>query len=104
LNNKIEEFKKWVKNKKVAVLGIGISNTPLIKYLASMGVDVTAFDKAEKEKLEPILASFEGLDIRYCLGENYLKHLNGFDLIFRTGACQSKGKRCGDNFGNGSVF
>lgn len=84
MNNKIEEFKKWVKNKKVAVLGIGISNTPLIKYLASMGVDVTAFDKAEKEKLEPILASFEGLDIRYCLGENYLKHLNGFDLIFRT--------------------
>jgi len=84
LNKKIEDFKKQIKKKKVAVLGIGISNTPLIKYLVSLGVDVTAFDKAEKERLEPILSNFEGLGVKYSLGENYLKHLNGFDLIFRT--------------------
>lgn len=84
MKEKIEAFKKYIKNKKVAVLGIGVSNTPLIKYLIAMGVDVTAFDKAEKDRLEPILANFEGFGVKYSLGENYLKHLHGFDVIFRT--------------------
>jgi len=45
LNDKLDQFKKDIVNKRVAVLGIGISNTPLIKYLARLGVDITAFDR-----------------------------------------------------------
>lgn len=84
MNIKLEEFKKKIKDKKVAVLGIGVSNTPLIKYLSRLGVDITAFDKADAEKLKTITGEFEGLDIKYSLGADYLKNLKGFDVIFRT--------------------
>ncbi len=84
MNSKVEEYKSYIKGKKVAVLGLGISNTPLIKYLYSMGVEITAFDKSNEEKLERVLNEFSGLNIKYSLGENYLKALKGFDIIFRT--------------------
>ncbi len=84
MNEKLEQFKKEIKNKKVGVLGIGISNTPLIRYLGSMGVTVTAFDRAEREALGPVLKSLEGLDVQYSLGPDYLKNLKGFDVIFKT--------------------
>jgi len=84
VNEKLEQFKKDIITKKVAVLGIGISNTPLIRYLGSMGVSVTAFDKADRDELEPVLNTLEGLDVQYCLGEGYLEKLKGFDVIFKT--------------------
>ncbi len=84
MNDKLDQFKKHITNKRVAVLGIGISNTPLIKYLARLGVDITAFDRAGKEGLKPALESLEGLDIKYSLGPDYLQELRGFDIIFKT--------------------
>lgn len=84
LNKRLEEFKNGIINKKVAVLGIGISNTPLIQYLSGIGVQVTAFDKSERERLEPVLESFKGMNVQYSLGDNYLSNLIGFDIIFRT--------------------
>lgn len=84
MNDKLEQFKKEIKNKKVGVLGIGISNTPLIRYLGSMGVAVTAFDRAEREALGPVIKSLEGLDVQYSLGPDYLNDLKGFDVIFKT--------------------
>jgi UDP-N-acetylmuramoylalanine--D-glutamate ligase len=84
LNTKLDDFKKNIINKRVAVLGIGISNTPLIKYLAKLGVDITAFDMADRERLADTLKSFEGLNIKYSLGKTYLDNLKGFDVIFKT--------------------
>ncbi len=84
MNTALDEFKKRIKDKRVAVLGIGVSNTPLIKYLASMEVDITAFDKSDESKLKEAINAFSGLKIKYSLGEGYLDNLNGFDLIFRT--------------------
>lgn len=84
MNQKLEQFKKEIRNKKVGVLGIGISNTPLIRYLSSMGVTVTAFDKADREALGPVLKSLDGLNVQYSLGPDYLKNLKGFDVIFKT--------------------
>ena len=37
-NYKFEGFKNYIKGRKVAVIGIGISNTPLIKWLISLGM------------------------------------------------------------------
>ena len=41
------EFQAFVKNKKVAILGAGVSNLPLINWLADMGATVTVRDKKE---------------------------------------------------------
>ena len=84
MNDKLEEFKERIRGKKVAVLGIGISNTPLLRYLSELGVDITAFDKAAYDELKQTLEKLNGLDLKYSLGENYLKNLKGFDVIFKT--------------------
>ena len=79
----IEDYKKSVKNKKIAVIGIGISNRPLIKYLKEAGADVTAYDKRTKEELGEIYAEMEKIGVKTVLGENYLDKLDG-EIIFKT--------------------
>ena len=46
-----QEFKNYIKGKKVAVVGVGVSTIPLIKFLVELGASVTAFDKNTEEKL-----------------------------------------------------
>ena len=84
MNEKLEQFKRDIASKKVAVLGIGISNTPLIKYLCKLGVRITAFDIAEETALKPTLNALSGYDVEYSLGSGYLDALKGFDVIFKT--------------------
>ena len=84
MNDKLIKFKKEIVSKKVAVIGIGVSNTPLIRYLCNLGVDVTAFDRADASRIEPYLKEIEGLDVKLHLGPNYLDKLKGFDIIFKT--------------------
>ncbi|HEX9063044.1 MAG TPA: UDP-N-acetylmuramoyl-L-alanine--D-glutamate ligase, partial [Clostridia bacterium] len=84
MKKSIDEFKKSVQGKKIAVLGIGISNTPLIKYLSCFGAIITAFDKSPAEKIGPSIDELHALGVKTCLGENYLSELNGFNMIFKT--------------------
>ena len=49
--NKLDEFKYNVAGKNITVIGIGISNLPLIKYLVSLGANVTACDRRSAEDL-----------------------------------------------------
>jgi len=84
VNAKYEQFKNYIKGKNVAVIGIGISNTPLVKFLLKLGAKVTAFDKQTNEQLGEFYKELEPLDVKFSLGEDYLKNLKGFDVIFKT--------------------
>ena len=46
----ISEYLAGLKGKRVAVIGIGVSNTPLIKMLLREGISVTACDKNKREE------------------------------------------------------
>lgn len=81
-NKKLEEFKKNIAGKNVAVIGIGISNIPAIKYLIKLGAKVSARDK--KENLSENLKELKDLNIEFVLGENYLSGLEKYDYIFRS--------------------
>ena len=89
-NLKLEKFCKYIKGRKAAVAGVGISNRPLIIWLAGLGADITAFDMHDES--EPSIASavseFKelGIDIRWSLGKDYLKPLfdETFDIVFKT--------------------
>lgn len=80
---KLDEFKQSVNGKNITVIGIGISNLPLIKYLVSLGASVTACDKRSKDDLGDNYTELENLGIKFNLGENYLQNLSG-DIIFKT--------------------
>ena len=51
-NQKLEDFEKNLKNQKVAVIGLGVSNIPLIDYLYEKKAEVTVFDDREEEKID----------------------------------------------------
>ena len=70
-------------NKRVAVVGIGVSNKPLLKLLLEDGCDVTACDRASREKLGETASWLESLGCKLHLGESYLDDTD-FDVVFRT--------------------
>lgn len=78
-----EEYLENLKNKTVAVIGIGVSNRPLIELLLSRGVSVTACDKKDREALGALAEDLEARGCRLRLGEGYLQNLEE-DVIFRT--------------------
>lgn len=79
------EFKNFIKGKNVAVVGIGISNIPLIYFLLKLGATVTALDKKTEDKLDKdLVKDFNTKGVKLCLGEKYLDSLCGFQVIFKT--------------------
>ena len=79
-----KEFKDFIKNKNVAVVGIGVSNIPLINFLLKLGAKVTAFDRKTKEELGDVFNDFVSKGVKLELGENYLYNLTGFEVVFKT--------------------
>jgi len=85
VNEKLEEMKRYLIGRNVAVIGIGVSNIPLIRYLAKLGSNIMAFDKRNMNEIdEAIILELSGLQVEMSLGENYLDTLVGFDIIFRS--------------------
>lgn len=70
-------------DRRIAVLGLGVSNRPLVRLLLSHGCHVTGCDKTPREKLDPELLELEKMGCELHTGEGYLRGLSA-DLVFRT--------------------
>ncbi len=80
------DFKQFWDNlegKKIAMCGIGVSNTPLILNFLEKGARVYACDKRSREQIGEIADRIEGAGAELRLGEGYLDNLE-VDIIFRT--------------------
>ena len=77
------EYFSSLKNKKIAVLGLGVSNRPLVRLLLEFGCDVTGCDRTDREKLEDEVLALEQQGCVLRLGEGYLDGLDA-DVVFRT--------------------
>lgn len=77
-------FKDFIKGKKTAVVGIGVSNIPLINFLLQLGAEVTAFDKKTVEELGDTAEEFMNKGVAMCLGKDYLTQLRGFEVVFKS--------------------
>jgi len=87
-NQKLEDFEKNLKNQNVAVIGLGVSNIPLIDYLYEKQANVSVFDDREEEKLDAnVINKVKQYGFKYYLGKGNLDYLKGFDLIFRSPSC-----------------
>ncbi len=72
-----------LKGKKVLVLGLGVSNRPLVRLLLAHGIDVTGCDRTARENSDEEVLELERMGCRLHLGEDYLENLRG-DVAFRT--------------------
>ena len=79
----LESYLDSIREKTVAVVGIGISNMPLLELLCRSGIQVTACDKRSREELGETGKKLVSLGAELQLGEDYLEHLDQ-DIIFRT--------------------
>ena len=78
-----EEYFTSLKGKKVAVLGLGVSNRPLVRMLLEFGVDVTGCDRTPREKLDEEVLELERSGCALSLGDTYLDNVQA-DVVFRT--------------------
>ena len=87
-NLKLDAFERNVKGKRVAIIGLGVSNIPLIDYLYNLQAKVTVFDQRDKEKLEEdIVRKIENYGFELVTGKNALHFLRGYNIIFRSPSC-----------------
>ena len=87
-NKKLEEFNDYIRFRKIAVIGLGVSNIPLLDYLYEKKARVTVFDQRNIDNIpKEIIDKITNYSFEISLGENYLEKLKGFDLIFRSPSC-----------------
>ena len=88
INQKLIEFNQYLKGKKVAIIGIGVSNLPLIDYLHDLKSIVTVFDGKEIDDIDKLVVDkLVDYGMQFSFGKNYLDKLVGFDIIFRSPSC-----------------
>ncbi len=69
--------------KEIVVLGLGVSNRPLVRLLLEYGCSVTGCDRTPRENLDAQVLELEQLGCKLRVGEGYLENLSA-DLVFRT--------------------
>lgn len=80
---RLADYLDSLKGSTVTVIGIGVSNTPLIEMLCKSGNRVVACDRKSREALGETADRLEALGAVLKLGEDYLKNLEP-GVIFRT--------------------
>ena len=81
--NEFERYFEALRGKQVAVLGLGVSNRPLVRLLLEFGCQVTGCDKTPREKLDEEVLLLEQAGCRLQVGEGYLEDVEA-DVVFRT--------------------
>lgn len=88
VNKKLEEFKKYIYGRRVAIIGLGVSNIPLLRFLYNLGAIITVFDNRTVETMpEEVLHILSTCNIDKAFGLGNLNNLSGFDIIFRSPSC-----------------
>lgn len=83
MNTAFETYFTSLKDKKIAVLGLGVSNRPLVRLLLEFGCRVVGCDRTPREKLDGEVLELEKLGCKLHVGENYLDGVEA-DVVFRT--------------------
>ena len=85
VNEKLEEFNQYIVGKRVAIIGIGVSNLPLLDYFYEHKAKVTVFDNRELDNIDQeAIDKINKYEMLYYFGKNNLTYLQNFDIIFRS--------------------
>ncbi|MCI8589894.1 MAG: UDP-N-acetylmuramoyl-L-alanine--D-glutamate ligase [Clostridiales bacterium] len=83
MNPRYLAFKEYVKGKRVDVIGMGVSNTPVVDMLLDMGAKVCARDVKKREEKADLADMLEQKGVRVLFGEHYLENLDT-DMILKA--------------------
>ena len=83
MQSAFETYFSSIKDKKIAVLGLGVSNRPLVRLLLEFGCQVTGCDRTSRENLDAEVLELEAMGCQLRVGEGYLDGVQA-DIVFRT--------------------
>ena len=87
-NEKLNEFNDYIRYRKVAIIGLGVSNLPLLDYLYDKKANVTIFDEREYNQVsKEIIEKITNYGFAIYYGKDCLQHLKNFNVIFRSPSC-----------------
>ena len=78
-----DEYFRSLRGKKILVMGLGVSNRPLVRMLLAYGCDVTGCDKTPRDQFDDELRELAAFGCKMKVGDGYLEDLSA-DLVFRT--------------------
>ena len=80
----ISRFFEGMQQKKVAFIGVGVTNTDIIRLFLKKGIRITLLDRKQPEQLGDLYEELKEAGVEFRLGEEYLENLTDFDVIFRS--------------------
>ena len=83
MKSPLESYFTALQGKRLIVLGLGVSNRPLVKLMLRYGCTVIGCDRTPREKLDAEVLELEEAGCELRVGDNYLDDLTG-DVVFRT--------------------
>lgn len=105
INKKLIELNNYLKNRKVAIIGLGVSNIPLLDYMHNVGAKVTVFDNRIIEDIpKDTMKKITDYAMEFSLGPNNLSKLEGFDIIFRSPSCLPTVPELQKEVGRGAIL
>lgn len=105
INKKLKEFEQNIKGKKIAIIGLGVSNTPLLDYFKDKNVKLTIFDNRTIDELDKnIINKIKENNIDYYFGKDNLKNLKGFYMIFRSPSVMASIPEIEEEVKNGTIL
>ena len=103
-NEKLKEFNEYIRFRKVAVIGLGVSNLPLVDYLYEKKAQVTVFDERTIDEIpQNIITKINTYEFKYSFGKNCLEKLKGFNIIFRSPSCLPTRKELQEEADRGAI-
>ena len=104
VNEKLNEFNDYIRFRKVAVIGMGVSNLPLLDYLYEKKANVTIFDEKDLDSISnDIMEKIREYGFQFHFGENCLEYLKNFNLIFRSPSCLPTRKELEEEAKRGAI-
>ena len=83
MHTSFDTYFENLRGKTVAVLGLGVSNRPLVRLLLEYGCVVFGGDRTEREKLDAEVLELERMGCKLYLGEHFYEEMDA-QIAFRT--------------------
>ena len=83
MKTQLDMYFESLRGKKIVVVGLGVSNRPVVKMLLDYGCSVVGCDKTPREKLDAEVLELEKQGCKLHLGDGYLEGVEA-DVVFRT--------------------
>lgn len=83
MNDRLANFYASLAGKRIIMLGVGLSNSPLVRMCVAKGAQVTVCDRRTREQVGSPADELESVGAKLRLGPDYLQDLDA-DIIFRT--------------------